>query len=68
MRVKRINYKNIWLLFVFVCCIGIIIHDLISIIFLFKCFTLYGFLTHLLAWYVMNDIYNYFLEKIAIKK
>lgn len=60
----RISYKRVWLLLVFISCIGIITYDLLSIAFSLKCFTLFGFITHLLAWYVANNIYNFFLEKL----
>lgn len=60
----RISYKRVWLLLVFISCCGIILHDLLSIAFSLKYFTLFGFITHLLAWYVANNIYNFFLDKL----
>ena len=60
----RISYKRVWLLLVFISCIGIITYDLLSIAFSLKCFTLFGFITHLLAWYWANKIGNFFYEKM----
>lgn len=61
---KRVNYKNIWLMVVFVCSCGLIINDLCNVICMVKQFTLFGILTHILAWYWAKNIGEYFYEKL----
>lgn len=60
----RISYKRVWLLLVFISCCGIILHDLLTLALSFRQFTLFGLLTHLLAWYFANKIGNFFYEKM----
>lgn len=61
---RKLNYKNIWLLLVFICSCGLILSDLWNIITMVKQFTWFGILTHMLAWYWACNIGEYFYEKL----
>ena len=61
---QRVNFKNIWLMVVFVCSCGLIINDLWGVITMVKQFTWFGIFTHLLAWYWAKNTGEYFYEKL----
>ena len=61
---QRVNFKNIWLMVVFISSCGLIISDLWNVIKMVKQFTLFGILTHILAWHWAKNTGEYFYEKL----
>ena len=61
---QRVNFKNVWLMVVFLCSCGLIIYDLVGVITMVRQFTWFGIITHILAWYWATNIGEYFYEKL----
>ena len=60
----KVNFKSVWLMVVFISSCGLIISDLWNVITMVKQFTLFGILTHILAWYWAKNTGEYFYEKL----
>ena len=65
MKKKKIKVKwgNVVKLMILLFCIGLIIHDLICLAFMFGMLTWFGVATHVLCWLIIGTIWEDFEEQ-----
>lgn len=61
---KKIKWKNVFKILIFMFCISMILLDFYYIIFKFATLTWIGLLTHILLWVILGMIYEDFEEQI----